>query len=379
MAAISVPTSPSSSAIVLRNGGLATLVVLALAGTICAAFKPHVLRTWVGFCFMAATPAQLILSVLWQTNHPPAIARLAQPRKGFLLTAATVFAACVIGPLMFYLGGAGVGPPTPMLLMLTTTTIITTIWLIDVWDCWPISVVTSNRTVLGITTLVVAYTTAFLVFNLLFDFSFLAHTPLYIASLDPKGRLNAWVALSFLVTTVAVIVDQLHGGLIFGPDQRAATLAPSTSVSSLQSTILILAASTLLYLFFTRLVGLDPVQHLVRVAVSLMYGILLVQIMTRRQLLHGWRQPLRGLGLTAIAVVLALLMFGLYAASASAFAQQAVPAGPPAYELEIWVANAMLGITFPLMIVVAEFFELWPLHRRQPAGITAPQRGEADH
>jgi len=369
MAATSVPTSPSSSAIVLRNGGLATLVVLALAGAICAAFKPHVLRTWVGFCFMAATPAQLILSVLWQTNHPPAIARLAQPRKGFLLTAATVFAACVIGPLMFYLGGAGVGPPTPMLLMLTTTTIIATIWLVDVWDCWPISMVTSNRTVLGITTLVVAYATAFLVFNLLFDFSFLAHTPLYVASLDPKGRLNAWIAISFLATTGAVIV--VFMAFDFWP-VSALIRSRRQPAFGLANTILILAASTLLYLFFTRLVGLDPVQHLVRVAVSLMYGILLVQIMTRRQLLDGWRQPLRGLGLTAIAGILALLMYGLYAASASAFAQQAVPAGPPAYELEMWVATAMLGITFPLMIVVAGFFELWPLHRRPPAGITAP-------
>ena len=376
MAATSVPTSPSSSAIVLRNGGLATLVVLALAGAICAAFKPHVLRTWVGFCFMAATPAQLILSVLWQTNHPPAIARLAQPRKGFLLTAATVFAACVIGPLMFYLGGAGVGPPTPMLLMLTTTTIIATIWLVDVWDCWPISMVTSNRTVLGITTLVVAYATAFLVFNLLFDFSFLAHTPLYVASLDPKGQLNAWIAISLLATTGAVIV--VFMAFDFWP-VSALIRSRRQPAFGLANTILILAASTLLYLFFTRLVGLDPVQHLVRVAVSLMYGILLVQIMTRRQLLDGWRQPLRGLGLTAIAGVLALLMYGLYAASASAFAQQAVPAGPPAYELEMWVATAMLGITFPLMIVVAGFFELWPLHRRPPAGITAPQRGEADH
>src|SRR5579862_9049242 len=145
MAATSIPTSPSSSGIVLRNGGVATLIVLALTGAICAAFKPHVLTTWVGFCFMAATPAQIILSLLWQTNHPQAIARLSQPWKGFLLTAAAVFAACVIGPLLFYLGGAGVGPPTPMLLMFTMTTIIATMWLVPVWGCWPVSVVTSNR------------------------------------------------------------------------------------------------------------------------------------------------------------------------------------------------------------------------------------------
>jgi len=364
MAATSIPTNPSSSAILLRNGGLATLIVLALAGAICAAFKPPVLTTWIAFCFMSATPTLVILSVLWRTNHPPAIARLAQPRKGLLLTAASIVAACVIGSLLFYLGGAGVGPPTPMLLMLTTTTIIATIWLVDVWDCWPVSVITSNRTALGIITLVVAYATAFVVFKLLFNFSFLAHTPIYVVSLDPKGLLNAWVAMSFLVTTAAVIV--VFMAFDFWP-VSALIRSRRQPAFGLASTILTLAASTLLYLFFTRLVGLDPVQHLVRVGVSLMYGILLVQNMMRRQLLHGWRQPLRGLGLTAIAVVLALLMYGLYAASASALGKQPVPAGPPAYELEMWVATAMLGITFPLMIVVAGFFEFWPLHRGPPA------------
>ncbi len=73
MAAASVSTDPPSSAIMLRNGGFATLIVLTLTWAICAAFKPHVLTTWVGFSFMAATPAQIILALLWKTNHPPAI------------------------------------------------------------------------------------------------------------------------------------------------------------------------------------------------------------------------------------------------------------------------------------------------------------------
>lgn len=31
-------------------------------------------------------------------------------------------------------------------------------------------------------------------------------------------------------------------------------------------------------------------------------------------------------------------------------------AGPPAYELEIWLTSAMLAVTFPFLIVVADFF-----------------------
>jgi len=37
--------------------------------------------------------------------------------------------------------------------------------------------------------------------------------------------------------------------------------------------------------------------------------------------------------------------------------------GPPAYDFELWIASALLGVTFPLLIFHAEFFKLWPLKR----------------
>jgi hypothetical protein len=40
-----------------------------------------------------------------------------------------------------------------------------------------------------------------------------------------------------------------------------------------------------------------------------------------------------------------------------------LPEGPPAYELEIWLASALLGVTFPVLIFWAEFFSFWPLSR----------------
>ena len=35
--------------------------------------------------------------------------------------------------------------------------------------------------------------------------------------------------------------------------------------------------------------------------------------------------------------------------------------GPPGYELEIWLANALLSVTFPFLIYHAAFFGYWPL------------------
>ena len=37
--------------------------------------------------------------------------------------------------------------------------------------------------------------------------------------------------------------------------------------------------------------------------------------------------------------------------------------GAPTYDLEIWLASALLGVTFPFLIFYAEFFKYWPLRR----------------
>ena len=92
-----------SGMVVLRNSIAATAVVLAVAAAVCAAFEQQTLTTWVGFYFIAATPAQMILALLWESRHPPWIGRLAQPYKGLVLTcivaAAGYASATVLRPL----------------------------------------------------------------------------------------------------------------------------------------------------------------------------------------------------------------------------------------------------------------------------------------
>ena len=38
-------------------------------------------------------------------------------------------------------------------------------------------------------------------------------------------------------------------------------------------------------------------------------------------------------------------------------------AGPPAYQSEIWLASALLAVTFPFLVAYADFFTMWPLQR----------------
>jgi hypothetical protein len=63
-------------------------------------------------------------------------------------------------------------------------------------------------------------------------------------------------------------------------------------------------------------------------------------------------------------VVIGQLLARLYAVVAPTVSGPVNP-GPPAYEFEIWLASALLSVTFPSLIFYAEFFQFWPLQQAQ--------------
>lgn len=56
-------------------------------------------------------------------------------------------------------------------------------------------------------------------------------------------------------------------------------------------------------------------------------------------------------------------MYYVYAAAGPVFTGINLHSGSPGYELELWIANALLGITFPIIVVVAKYFDFWPVKR----------------
>jgi hypothetical protein len=95
------------------------------------------------------------------------------------------------------------------------------------------------------------------------------------------------------------------------------------------------------------------------VPIPLLFGGLIVPNVLRGSLYDRVKQPLRGvLNVVTIAAVGSGLLMLFHALSP--LISGALPSGPPAYQLEIWLASATLGITFPLLIVHAEFLDFWP-------------------
>ena len=93
-----------------------------------------------------------------------------------------------------------------MMMMYSILVVVVTFWYAALWHCWPVTLLSSNPLIIGLSVLVVAYLGGYAIFQLLFDFSFLKGAPVYFADADPGGLFMAWSPLAVGVSTVAVIM-----------------------------------------------------------------------------------------------------------------------------------------------------------------------------
>ena len=74
-------------------------------------------------------------------------------------------------------------------------------------------------------------------------------------------------------------------------------------------------------------------------------------------------QPLKGVVLAVFSAVTAIVLQRLYLALGPVVSGP-LAAGPGGhYQEELWLASALLGLTFPVLVVVTDYFEFWPLKK----------------
>jgi len=356
--------APKSMRNILVTGILGITLVFLLAAACIFPFEPTFFMEWVGMAFMAATPAQIVLGLFWHSSKPDFINRYPLPLKGLLLTIMTVIAGAVVLGLIVLLlsGGHGI---TPMVAHFAIMTIVITMWMIPVWQCWPVTIFTKDPIKIGLLVLLAAYVIAYGLWVLFFNYAPLAQInhPHYYAELDPAGLFDMWTALVFFVTTAGVII--VHFMLDFWPIEKMVeklSAKPSQPMRVLVATAYILILSYAIQYLFVNIIGLQRVEYMVRVPVCMIFGTFLVNNMMQFGLFPNFPQPKRGLILIVLAAIVAAVMFELYAYAATLHAGPSISMGPTGgFQKEIWIASAMLGVTFPIVFVVSGFFAFWPV------------------
>jgi hypothetical protein len=339
-------------------GILSTAIVMVLSLGLISRFTFDMFSGWVSFGLMCLIPAQIAATALWKGKHPVWAARQPQPVRGLLLIAFTVVVGVFVVPAYHRIVGGGLGA-SPMLVQCTVVSVVVMFWLAIMWGGWPFTSAIRNPVAAGLVTIAASYTINLLLFRFFFSFEFMKGAPVYVASLDPRGLFNGWSVLVFYVTCLAVMFLMLHFDL--WPLARISGVMKQP-VLGLVWTVVVLVLGAGLFFLGTRMLQMDPVVFLVTVPIPFIFGTIVVLNMLQNSLFKALTQPAKGLAnaITAAAVGTAL---ALMYRSVAGMVTGPLASGPPAYESEIWIASALLAVTFPFLIFHAEFFGFWPLKR----------------
>lgn len=345
-------------------GIAATAISIALALGISVQFAPTVFGSWVGQLIMSAIPLQIIVGMVWESKFPGFLADRKQPVKGLAVLGLLAVGAAIVTPATMASIGGGMAPPTPFVIMFTILSVCITFWMVVVLQCWPAKVLSAHPAAVGLGTWVLSYGVSWVIFHTTFDFSAMQGAPFYRADLDPHGLFPAWNALAFVVTSLAVVMWLVM--LDFWPSTAIVKAIPSLGnqpMFGVLSAVVALALTAVVWVLCVRVVGMDVVDYLVRVPVSALFGEFIMLAMMQTAPFQAVRQPLKGLILLPVVAVLAVITHKLYQVVALALVGP-MASGAPTYGLDLWIATAMLAVTFPLFVAYATGFGFWPLAGR---------------
>lgn len=348
-----------------RLGLVATFLVVVVALGAALALPPAFEAGAATIFMVAMVPTQVVTSLHWRGEVPAAFGRLPQPARGLAFAGLAAAVATVVALAAILVFGGGRYEATPFVIMPLVITVPITLTQVILFEGWPFSALTGSRALQGVGILVATYLIAFAVDRIFFDFGFVAAAPFYRPELDPHGLFVAWVPMTALVAAVyAMLILVLFD---FWPTAGLFARLPALARQpwrGLVNAVVIVVLVAGPWLGFVTWGGMDLVDFLARVAVSLIFGVFILLVMMRGAPFVAFVQPWRGLVLSTAAIVLAIVAFALYRWAAVAI--HAVAGGPPTYDLELWLASAMLAFTFPAMVAFADWFGFWPLLKAPP-------------
>lgn len=350
-------------------GLAATTLVLALSMGVIATWDFAIFNTWVAVFAMSFIPFEIVTGVIWG-GSPPFVARLRQPARGLVLLLVTLAAGVVVSQIVYRTLGDSQGAPGPMLAFFSIFVIVTTFFWTLALGGWPFTAIARHPVSAGIATLAACYLTGLAIYWICADFAFLRGTPMYVASADPGGLFDAWnVVAAYMAALTA-----LFTWLCF--DLWPLTRRPALMKQPIRGFVLAassLAAGVALFYLSVYVLDVQNVEFLLRVPVAFIFGTILVLNMFENALFPV-AQPLKGVLNVALSAAIGsvlLVAFQLLQPLLSG----PLPDGPAAFQREqfqVWTANALLAVTFPLLVFYAAYFNFWPLARpAQPTGTPA--------
>ena len=336
-------------------GILGLVIAMAISLIIISLFSADMFDGWVTYFVATCVPVEVVMALVLQTQYPAFLKDMAQPMKGIALLVITLVIAAIISVAVYYTAAkaitvSGTMQPTPMTIIYLIFAVLITFWFVVVWGNWPVTAITKSQFAIGLSVLLVTYLIGYLLFYLLFDFGLLKGAPVYAEQLDPMGKFNFVEVLSFSITTVTLIFVLI----LF--DFWPITAVPAfrtQPMMGLATTIFVFIVAGIIWWVGVYKLNFAPDKFQAYGSIGLLFGCLVPIVMFEGQLFAGLKQPLTGLARLVVAAICGWLLPQFYL-----WIQPMVTKDPA--NLENWLASALLAMTFPMMVVVAQYFNFWP-------------------
>jgi hypothetical protein len=312
----------------------------------------------VAFYMLCTIPFQVMAVVIWGAN-PSFVAKLSQPAKGLVLLVVTLVVGAVIDPIALRVVGEGVSPPGPIPSHFAVIVVPTTFWLAIMWGGWPFNLFGNDPKLAGVLLLAGAYVLTWIIFRVFFNYDFMQGAPVHLAS-APQGMFNAVSALVFYVTALAVMFLVLNFDL--WPFTTVPSLMQQPTLGLVWSIVCAAGAWIVMQVTVSGM-GMDPMTVLTTITAPFIFGSILVLNMFQNSLYAKFAQPVKGVLNATTAAVVGFALYIVYCLVAPFVSGMLTP-GPPGYDYEVWIANALLSVTFPFLIFLAAYFAYWPLAKR---------------
>jgi hypothetical protein len=304
---------------------------------------------------MCMIPISAVIGMLWQGAEPKAIAGLPQPLRGVAFTAI----GAAVGTVVFFILSATLGGgkgATPFLGFGIILSVVVTFMLALMWGCWPFTLI-KNRLLAGLFFLVAAYVITGLLVRAL-NFAFLAGAPFY-EGMDPAGPIPAWDGLVGAITCLAAMFVVLHFDL---PVKRFPRLMKQPILGALWTVVAnVIGWSS--YFLGTRVFALTPDKFLATVPVPFIFGSVVLLTPLAGSATTGLKGPAKGIAGSVLAMIVGSVLARVYV-----LLMPMLTLDVPATRLDhnLWLATALLGVTFPFLAWHHDYFQLWPLAAKSP-------------
>jgi hypothetical protein len=344
-------------------GIAATALIVAISLGFISLFDFAKFSGWIATFLLCIIPMEIVMGVIWGMKQPGFAANASQPVRGILFSVIALVTGAVVALAHWTGVGGALSPPTPMLTQCLIASVVIMFCMAIMWGGWPFTAVIKNPIAAGLAILVVCYAINYAFFRWFFNYEFMQGAPVYVPAQDPHGMFNAWACVVFYVTAITPMFLTLCFDL--WPFTKFPALMKQPTLGFVW-TLISLVIGWLAYYIGVDVIKMDMVAFMVSVPIPVIFGVIFVLNMLQGSLFANFTQPLKGVLNTVTAIVLGNLFALMYRSLASSVTGK-LDAGPPAYQSEIWLASALLSVTFPFLVAYADFFTMWPLQRATAA------------